>query len=548
MPDERCSTPSLLISTLFIRSKMKVLKFKLVLFILLGVPLLFIVLGFTARKMQGPYHQAYNSDPSYPYLLNSLSVASGERPGHTDHPGTTVQLLGGAILKGYSIVDNSTNNFKEFQAKVLKNPEYFLRIINNFLVVLVALTVFLFGLQVFRYTKRLDLAIATQAFPLTFAALLSHLSRVEPEPLLVATAYMLATIIVPFSTSSNADTDKSYRTASIVGIILGFGVVTKITFAPLVLFILIFRGYKIRAFAIIVLLLTILALTIPIWDMLPKTADWIINLATHSGRYGHGNVGLPSPAKLLSSVRLLWRAVPVLFYFIPILLIALLGITRYRKSANQTKLLLILFFVLISHLIIAIKHPCPHYLIPVMAFSCFILLSILLSCSNRYQKISTILITIVSILLIVMATKQTRKEKLHYAKVSDHFTKLESTASAAKCRIINYYRSSSIAYALQFGNGYARNNFQRRLREVYPDYLSYNIWGQFFTSFGGHLSRHKTSLLFQDTTSICLIGTINLPYNGQPKVKLMEAAGSAKLYKFLGWNNPDVTKKERLDN
>ena len=41
---------------------------------------------------RGPSYLWFNMDPSYAYLLNSLRVAEGHSPTHTDHPGTPVQV------------------------------------------------------------------------------------------------------------------------------------------------------------------------------------------------------------------------------------------------------------------------------------------------------------------------------------------------------------------------------------------------------------------------------------------------------------------------
>jgi hypothetical protein len=61
---------------------------------ILVVPILLFCFPLILRSYHGPYYLGYNSDPAYAYLLNSLNILNGVPPGHTDHPGTTVQLLG----------------------------------------------------------------------------------------------------------------------------------------------------------------------------------------------------------------------------------------------------------------------------------------------------------------------------------------------------------------------------------------------------------------------------------------------------------------------
>src|SRR5436190_476129 len=47
---------------------------------------------------RGPSYLWFNMDPSYAYLLNSLRVAEGHSPTHTDHPGTPVQVAGAGVI------------------------------------------------------------------------------------------------------------------------------------------------------------------------------------------------------------------------------------------------------------------------------------------------------------------------------------------------------------------------------------------------------------------------------------------------------------------
>src|SRR6516162_3161170 len=63
------------------------------------LPIIFVIAALQLTKSAGPQWLGSNSDPCYPYLLNSLLILKGEPPFHTDHPGTTTQLLGAACLR-----------------------------------------------------------------------------------------------------------------------------------------------------------------------------------------------------------------------------------------------------------------------------------------------------------------------------------------------------------------------------------------------------------------------------------------------------------------
>ena len=193
----------------------------------------------------------------------------------------------------------------------------------------------------------------------------------------------------------------------------------------------------------------------------------------------------------------------------------------------------------ITQLIATIKHPSPsgHYLMPTMALSGFVILIILLNLPQRYPYIFILIISILCIISINKATLTTEKNLLGYQNKHNDILLLK-TLSKEKygCRIVDFYTSSSKEYALMFGNGYSKNNYRQELTKLYPNYLSYNLWGKYFLSFKHHYSGKNQNLLFSNDEKICLVGTKDLPFKGQPSVKMLDKRGIFKLYKYLGWN------------
>jgi hypothetical protein len=84
---------------------------------------------------------------------------------------------------------------------------------------------------------------------------------------------------------------------------------------------------------------------------------------------------------------------------------------------------------------------------------------------------------------------------------------------------------------------------RQNLTELYSNYLSYNIWGQFFADFRGHCSKKQVPPMLQTTAPVCLLGTITLAYGGQAKVIELETEGDVKLHQFVGWNNTDSVRQ-----
>ncbi len=131
------------------------------LFLLLVVPVLVIFAAFHLNKISGPYWLNANLDPSYVYLMNALNVSNLHRPLHTDHPGTPVQVAGGVIIR----LLNLTSDKDSTSRSVISNPERYLHIINNTLIILYAMCLLLAGYVALLVWQNILASIAVQSTP-----------------------------------------------------------------------------------------------------------------------------------------------------------------------------------------------------------------------------------------------------------------------------------------------------------------------------------------------------------------------------------------------
>src|SRR3954452_20936741 len=99
----------------------------------------------------------------------------------------------------------------------------------------------------------------------------------------------------------------------LLGAVLGAGIVTKITFAPLTLFVLTLPGIVSVALALFAAAVAMAFLTIPIWPKLGVMLDWQQRLLTHQGQYGDGPAGLPPAASLADGAWTLLNDEPIFF-------------------------------------------------------------------------------------------------------------------------------------------------------------------------------------------------------------------------------------------
>lgn len=219
-------------------------------------------------------------------------------------------------------------------------------------------------------------------------------------------------------------------------------------------------------------------------------------------------------------------------------------------SSGLNRFLVVILVVLTSFIAITIKHPGPHYLMPMMALSGFLILVISLTFPWRNSVFFVPIISVICVFFVHKAIKQTKGVLLNYQKQHNEFSRLKEVAQQYGCRVISYYyRSSSQEYALLFGNNFAGNIYQKELAELYPEFMTYNIWGHWFSGFKSRYSHIQVNELLHNADPICLLGTISLPYDGQPAVKILEKTEQAYLYQFLGWDihsamDQDKTKSE----
>src|SRR5438093_10611187 len=146
-----------------------------------ALPLLLFVALMAAYRGVAPLWAGGSSDPSYPYLLNSLMAAELRVPVKTDHPGITLELVGALALRLRHALSGSALPLRDH---VLTDPEPFLTAtIVGLLLVFAASSAFL-GWAAWRLTGSGGLAALAQVSPFLCFEVLRSLVQVMVEPLL----------------------------------------------------------------------------------------------------------------------------------------------------------------------------------------------------------------------------------------------------------------------------------------------------------------------------------------------------------------------------
>src|SRR5262249_11869660 len=118
---------------------------------------------------------------------------------------------------------------------VLTEPEKYLDAINYVLLGIVGCAVAIATRSVLERTGRLVIALAVPILLLTSVSVLNSLGQVAPEPLLIALAIVAALLAIPVPDASRK---QQFKLAALFGIVLGAGIVTKITFVPVIVLML----------------------------------------------------------------------------------------------------------------------------------------------------------------------------------------------------------------------------------------------------------------------------------------------------------------------
>jgi hypothetical protein len=496
---------------------------------LLIIPTVVVVVPLAFKDNLGPYY-AWRNDPTYIYLLNSLEITCGHTPYYFDHSGTPLELLGAAII---AIKTSLQGRIFCPIDQVLTQPELFLTWIENFLLVALAGACFAFSARIFRLTSDIYAALAAQVAFLGSATLVDALNQPAPEILLIITTFVLGFCLAPVIFESEK---KHRRSVLLSGAVVGFGLATKITLFPFLLYALFFKVLKAKAAFIVATAAAFVFFTLPIVRNYLSFSRWIGGIAIHSGMYGTGPVGLPSASTLAHNGLMIIGTEPLAFAMAASSLL-LVGFI-YLRARNPgleaaARFILLSQATLVVQLLVTMKHPFLRYTVPALAASAVsssIALAAVGAVRARLNAFGFVAVLAMAAPQMTMNLNQYMTDS--YAKIRIENAKLVEMGSATCARIIPYYESSSQPYALSFGNTWADGLFNADLARLYPNFITYDVWTTAFETFSGIYDASQLAG-FPHSKSFCLSGTTELPFNGHPNVRFIGNQGNTKLYELL---------------
>ena len=267
---------------------------------LVAAPAALLATAALMRAARGPSWLAYNFDPTYAYLLNSLIILKGYRPYLIHHPGVPLQALGSVVMAGVHAASGSG----PLAADVIARPEQFILWIHWAALVAAAALIAASGIIV-RRRAGLAAALLVQSGPwlsITAASLLGHL---RAEVLIAGTATLWTAYLVAHAIRPEASTPARLGAATGVTLALHMSALPLLV-GPLLLA---ERWAERRRFAIWTGAAFLVAFA-PAWLKLPSFAKVMLNISLHSGSYGEGSATIVDAASYLSAIPRLVAAEP----------------------------------------------------------------------------------------------------------------------------------------------------------------------------------------------------------------------------------------------
>jgi hypothetical protein len=439
--------------------------------LLLCLPLASLILSTLFLAVSG----GFGADPDYAYLLNGLNILHLESPGHADHPGTPLQLLGGAVIGTSWLVRSIALGGVALDDDVLRHPEIYLTCINALLALMAASALWFFGRQVWSWTGSLAAALVGQITLLLSPPVLISLPRVTPEPLLISLTILLAALFAP-SISRPWFPWHHLRSPILVGATLGACIATKITAAPLILMVALLRGVRMQLVAVAMTIVVAIVLTLPVVALYGSFLNWLAALAFHSRNYGEGAVGMPPLSDLLDHLRLLLASFPGAFVSVAVC-VTMLAWGQLIDDRPRLRLFAICALVISIEIFAVAKNYSLRYALPVAAVAALANAGAVYVAAPRRgaARLGFVAVLIALLTLGTWSTTLTISQwyRVPYAIARENDAVL-AKATLSGCTMIPYYGASSPEFNLHFGNRLAKRIYARRLAAIYPDFMSYD--------------------------------------------------------------------------
>lgn len=476
----------------------------------LVIPVAFLIAVTVLTKAKGPQWLPFTFENPYNYLFNSLLLLKGQAPYSIDHPGTTTQVFGAIILRATSLASSD-----KLIVTVLQNPERYIQILHWALLIVTVLALWLAPWLTAGVLGNRLVGILIQAPSLFFSTLLWYGVLFGPDLMLVPFSIVAVcgcTLLVvptrsvdrvfllgigdPLAGSTSNRVLRIPLIAAVTGLVCALGIVTKLTFFPLVLISLLCCRTRTNLLTFTISFVFGLAIALlPIYSQLWRLATWTVSLGIHSGQYDTGDIGLPASNVYLSSLSQLVQIEPLVVIIPTVATIVLLAFSLTSGKASPTNRIawrttLALLAIQTGSLLVIAKEGGLHYLIPLSLTTSLNLVFLFQACcrSDAARLIRTVgWVALIGLLGLggksfIERTQDTclqlRQQKRDLVRLYRHAEQV--TRNDVR---VDYFFSDSPIYPLCYGNEWAGGAFSPLLLALYPNQLFFNVYNSRFQTF-----------------------------------------------------------------
>lgn len=300
------------------------------------------------------------SDPAYAYMFNGLNLSRSDTDiGHTDHPGTPLQLFSAMVIRTTFLLTGD----ELIEVDVIKDPEKYAHAISYSLIALNMFSVFLLGFIINRKTGKMATALFLQlALMLSFVSIF-FIPAITCESLLFPVEVLLILLIYFYIFSPGSFHRWTYLTG--FSLLSGLLAAIKISSLPILLVpLILLKEIKDKT---LYLSLTLLSFGVFVAPAIPKLIDhwdFMVGIMTHTGKYGGGEKGIIDWSDFFTNLGLIFsKEIPFTLIFF-IFLIAVLIPIKNQESKQSRRLLLVIVAMISVQVLITAKHYAYHYLVP----------------------------------------------------------------------------------------------------------------------------------------------------------------------------------------
>jgi hypothetical protein len=492
---------------------------------LFAVPAVYVATTAWVAQEVRPLWMGGSVDPTYAYVLNALLVAEGRPPAQATHPGTPLQMMGGAVLHAAHALSGSPLNLRQH---VLTDPEYFVDAWRWVLVGVVALASVAQGRAARQLSGSLLCAMAAQAAPLASVWAVRSSILVMCEALVLAAGFAAAALIM--RSLRRAPGQPSSREAVLLGLLLGFAIATKVMYASLALLPLIWLPRARHRIVFAGALSASFALGVaPIGPRLPALAVWLFQTLVHTGAWGAGPSGFVALQTYPAVVAAVLQGEPLIHGITALMAMAAAGCRSRDPAADATRRCAwALVAAATLSVLVAAKQsaatltgllaapqsaPVTYYNMPTVSLAglALTLAYRLFSWSAPASRLPR------ALLALLLATSLGYQAWWHRRFIDRRRPVRPGAVEAARSataiggeRVLHGYCVSTLGSALTFANEWSGRGFSDDLRRMYPRTASYDWAGLHL--FGRPLTVPELDGLLVDGSSFVLWDTAVWPY------------------------------------